>query len=209
MKLKINRKTCSSNPHFPIINQGNEKDTRMFCSIYAPYITWHYNSGISLWDTEQEVEKEIKRIAQQQIDKWLLSKTKGWKWSDWVEAWEREYKVNVAIMNKWEDRQLIKDLLSKWVALTIWIKADIDYIIDSKDWVFDWEWNKMIDWKTFWHFTTIVWTNPDVVNFEWWYKYAIIDSYAFKKDGNEWVYKFNDLDWFLDFIAYKTIYLIW
>jgi len=209
MKIKINRKTCSNTPHFPVVNQWNQKDTRMFCTIYAPYITWRYNSWIYLWDTEEQVEKEIKRIAKQQIDKWLLSETKWWKWSDWVWAWEREYKVNVLILNKWKDRQLIKDLLSKWIALTTWIKIDIDFVLDSKDWELDWTWNKYSDWtRTIWHFTTIAWANPDVVNIKW-YKYMFVDSYAFNKKGREWLYKFNDIDWFLDYTAMSTLYYIW
>jgi len=209
MKIKINRKVCSNNPHFPIINQWNEKETRNFCTIYAPYITWYWNSWIKLWDTEEKVEKEIKRIANIQIQKWLLSRTKWGKWSDWVWAWEREYNVNVLILNKWQDRQLIKDLLSKWIALTTWIKIDIDFLIDSKDWILDWTWNKYNDGKkTIWHFTTIAGSNPDVVIFKW-YKYSFIDSYAFNKKGREWLYNFNDIDWFLDHVAMSTLYYIW
>jgi len=213
MKIRINRKFCDSNPHFPIINQGNEDKTKMCCTIYAPFISLNWNSNIisKLWlQTEEEVELILDKTIDKQVDLWLLSLTKWWYWSDWIKAIERDFKANVIELNKWQDKELIKELLSKWLALTFWINVDIDFITDSADWELDWNWHNYIDDdKKYWHFTTIVWANPDVINFEWWYKYAIVDSYAWNKKGRDWVYKFNDIDWFLDFISMKTIYLIW
>ena len=208
MKIRINRKVCSNNPHFPVVNQGNEKETRMFCTIYAPYITWYWNSWKSLWDTEEEIEIEIKRIANIQTQKWLLSKKTGWKWIDWVNALEREHNVNVIELNKYTDRNTIKQILSKWWALTIWIKVSKAFFKDSADGKLEDRWADYKQNTRYWHFTTIVWANPDVINFEWWYKYAFLDSYAWNKKWRDWVYKFNNLDWLLDSIAMRTLYFI-
>jgi hypothetical protein len=149
----------------------------------------------------------LEKTINKQIELNKLSLTKGWKGADWVRAIARDFWANYIVLNKWQDRQLIKDLLAKWFALTIGIKLDIDYVLDGRDGILNETWKKYVDGKTYWHFTTIIWSNDDVVKLEWWYKYAVLDSYAYRKKW-EWLYKFNDIDWLLDYIVFPTVYLI-
>jgi len=209
MEIRINRKTCSSNSHFPFINQWNEEKTKMTCTIYAPFISLDYNSNVSnkIGETEEKIENVLNEIIDEQINKWLLNLKHWWKWSDWVEAIENKFNANIIVLNRWKDRSFIKSLLNKWIALTIWIKVDIDYLLDGRDdGKLNDNWKQYTDDKTFGHFTTLVGSNDDVVKFDG--KYAIIDSYAFSSKW-EWIYSFDDIDWFLDNIAMSTIYLLW
>jgi len=180
----------------------------MYCTLYAPFITLDYNSNISnkYWETEFKIENIIKEIANKQIAKWLLSRLQWWLGIEWVKAITKYFKWNYISLNKNRDRELIKRILNTGWALTTWIDVDIDYFIDSADWILDEKWATYRDSKhKVGHFTTIAGSNDNVVKFD--KKYSVIDSYAFMKK-RQWIYSFNDIDWFLDNLSLPTLYYI-
>jgi len=111
----FNKKVCDTKPHFPFINQWNEKETRMYCTLYAPFIALDYNSNISnkLWEKEKDIEKIIKKLANKEKKEWILSS----KWAtgkSWVLTIANHFKANVIELHKDYDSNSNQRLLGNY-----------------------------------------------------------------------------------------------
>ncbi len=115
---------------FSAVNQWDDEKSRMYCTIYAPFINAKYNCWI------QFTEQDIYEVAYRQIQKWLLSESNWGKISDWVyavlEYLEEKHwrKFNLTISKS--DTE-VQDWLSRWFAVEIGIKVNSQWFPDLQD----------------------------------------------------------------------------
>ncbi len=188
---------------FSPVNQGDEKWSKMACTLFAPAINIKYN----IWKVISE--RQISEIAIKQHKKDLFDYEKWGHWRDWVNALLEGRDYNLAIFGKNDTKQLLEWIERGYMAI-IWIKVNEDFYDDTADWVM----NNYTDYAKYkwniWHFTNIVkwkcrfdtkWcTDLD--------KEMIIDSYAFNKRNREWIYKCNIED-VLSSFSMNTKYIIY
>ena len=164
---------------FHDLDQSDEVETRMLCTLYAPVINLKYNCGIII------TEEEIKSIAKKQIALWLLDPKEWWKSKDWIKAIYDYVKEN-AEKRGWDIPNLaitktdseLDIWIELWYAVIIWIKVNGWFYLDAKD---DWKlnnFNDYIEYKwTLAHFTNIIrWNGRNTPSEDNWKEY-VLDSF--------------------------------
>jgi len=186
---------------FSAVNQWDDKKSRMYCTIYAPFINAKYNTGI------QFTEEDIYKVADKQISKWLLSETKWGKLSDWVDAVieyleEKHWKKFNLTISK--DDTEAQDWLSRGFAVEIGIKVNKEWFPDMSDGKID-KFQDYINYKgNIWHATNICrWIGRGDKNASDYWNEWFLTSYVNKKSFFD-----ADIKEVLEDIEMNTKYII-
>ena len=209
--MKIEFNTLNKIALFWDLNQWDKEWSRYGCTFFASAIGLKYNCWIEL------NEDDLELIAEKQYNKWKFNYKKGWYGNDWINAvldFVKEHKntrgwnVPNLITFKKEDTEKLKEWINRGYMVTIWIWVNKEFPKDARDWkIENYEDYKNYKWYGYKHFTNITkWT----WRFTLWkdkYKDLIVDSYAFNKKDNEWLYE-CDIDEILEDIAMNTKYIL-
>lgn len=182
---------------FNELNQGANKFSWYWCSLFAPAINLKYNCWITL------TLEDLKIIWEKQIKLKLLDPNFGWKWSDGIKA-VYNYVIENAEKRNWSIPNLIEfdnsnnievlDWIDRWYMVTLGIQVNKSFKADILDGKLDLyqDYNKY-KWTDLAHFTNItrwksrfIWFKSEDFNSE-----QFIDSYAFNSKWNPWIYKCN------------------
>ena len=200
---------------FNTLNQWAEELTWFWCTLFAPAINLKYNCGIEL------TIEDLKIIWNRQIARGKLDPDSWGKGSDWVNAIyeyiienheEREWKIpNLVKFKQFDTPELMKWIDRGYMAM-IWIWVNKAFVKDAM-------WDGILDlfedyvnykWNDLWHFTNITrWKcrfDSDGCSDYW--KEQFIDSYAWNKRGNKWIYK-CDIKEVIEDIAMTTKYIFY
>jgi len=201
---------------FNSLNQWALKLTWYWCTIFAPAINLKYNCWIKL------TINDIMKIGLKQVKLWKLIDKVWGKWSDWIyviydyivdNADDRWWKIPnlIEFKNTTKDKKELEKWIDRGYMVTIGIKVNKTFIKDARDWDIDlFDDYKDYKWTDLAHFTNITrWK----MRFNWtkWSSYnkeQFVDSYAFNKKGNKWIYKCNIKEVLQD-IAMPTKYIFY
>jgi len=218
MKYKFN--SINKLALFNSLNQWDNKKQRMMCSFFAPAINLKYNCWIELTEDDLMIiaEKQSKIKSKREWQEFLFDYKKWWYWEDWVNA-ILDYVIENSEARNWEIPNLAefkredKNELFKWhergYMAIIGIKVNDEYYEDAKDWLIE-EYEDYISYKwDIWHFTNTMiwkcWFSWDCQDYD---KEYIVDSYAFNKRDNKWMYECN-LKELIEDISMTTKYIFY
>lgn len=192
--MRINQDKLNTACNFHSVNQGDEKLTRMMCTIYAPFINARYN-GVIKGFTEQDI-KDVAEICNK---KWTFSYTNGGYGSDWVYAFQewllKEQGIRCTVISTKDDTEALK-WTERWYATLLGIKYNSYFAKDIKDGKIDTKDYKDLRWKNG-HFTNVIkWTSRGEFNSSEDGKEMFLDSYFITNSTYECDLKevFEDLD---------------
>ena len=199
---------------FNELNQWANKITWYYCSLFAPAINLKYNCWIKL------TVEDLIMIWKKQEDLGLLDRKMWGLGSDWINviyqfvkdnSKKRNWTIpNLKVFKSYQTKELLK-FIDKWYMFCLWIWVNKAFIEDKND-------NGILDladydnykWELFKHFTNIArWKNRFNGKKTWKYnKEYFIDSYAFNKKGNKWIFE-CDINEVLEDIAFNTKYIFY
>lgn len=198
--------------HFNELNQGLHEYLWYLCTLFAPAVNLKYNCWITL------TKEDLMVIAKKQVLKWLLRLDYGWSGEDWVNAiydfvvenaLHRGWKIpNLKVFKRYDKEQY--EWIDRGYMIMIWMWVNESFKSDILDWkldLFD-DYNEY-RWTKLKHFTNLTkwkdrfWNKTKNFNREF-----FVDSYAYNKKGNKWIYDCN-LEKVLETFAYNTRYIFY